>query len=162
MSNNKVVINLSSEENILRSQGKYVPRVQKIKKFFPYAIIAMILAALIIFWQVESRNQQKIDRDVKRISDIRALQTAFESLFRKTYSYDHASFLGCGTVGDLVNQCNLDAELPTIDQFKDPGKFSYTVTSPPKDQSYEITFYLEQDYGSMKAGKRILDQNGIH
>jgi hypothetical protein len=61
----------------------------------------------------------------------------------------------------LLSQCNLSKYIPTIAELRDPGRYTYTVSQAPTDQSYTISFYLEKQSGSLKAGKHTLGPAGI-
>ena len=106
-------------------------------------------------------NEKAKARDAKRLSDITRIQAAFEFLYNDTASYEAAAQNGCSQPGMLVSQCNLSAYLPNIKQFRDPGKYKYIVSQVPTEESYEITFTLEKDYDSLRAGRHTLSPQGI-
>lgn len=106
-------------------------------------------------------NEKAKTRDARRLSDMTRVQAAFELLFNSSASYAGAADNGCSQAGMLVSQCNLSAYIPTITQLRDPGKYSYKVSQVPADQSYEVAFYLEKQYGTFKAGKHTVSPAGI-
>jgi hypothetical protein len=100
-------------------------------------------------------------RDAKRLADMARIQAGFEFLYNDTASYTLAAQNGCSQKNSLVSQCNLKQYLSSIVQFRDPGKYEYSVSQVPSEESYEITFYLEKSYNDLKAGKHTLSPAGI-
>lgn len=100
-------------------------------------------------------------RDAKRVSDITRLQAAFEMLYSEKGSYEEAAIGGCQKPGISVRTCKLSKYLPTIASFKDPAGGEYIVSRVPDKSSYEITFILEKNYDSLKAGQHTLTPDGI-
>jgi hypothetical protein len=100
-------------------------------------------------------------RDAKRLSDITRLQAAFHLLYNETASYEQASQGGCDQAGVAVSSCNLSKYIPGIAQLADPGRYSYRVTQVPSAEGFEVTFNLEKSYGTLAAGKHILNPTGI-
>lgn len=125
-------------------------------------LILIIVFGLLIGGSFVLINIEKSKaRDAKRLSDITRIQAAFEFLYNDTASYGQAATDGCSQAGMLVSQCNLKEYLPTINKFSDPGKYSYVVSQTPSDAGYQITFTLEKDYDSFRAGNHILGPAGI-
>ena len=124
-------------------------------------VLIIVISAIIGGGFLLLNNEHSKTRDAKRLSDITRIQAAFEFLYNDTASYELASVDGCGEVGNIASQCNLKQYMPSIVTLKDPGKFSYTVSIVPDDETYSITFQLENSYNSFKAGKHILTPSGI-
>ena len=125
-------------------------------------LILVVVFGLLIGGSFILINVEKAKaRDAKRLSDITRIQAAFEFLYNETASYGQAAIDGCSQAGMLVSQCNLKKYLPTINQFSDPGKYSYVVSQVPNDESFQITFTLEKDYDSFRAGSHTLTPTGI-
>lgn len=154
-------IDLRSEENILRSQDRYVPLSEKIKRWIPYALFFLIVAVIIVVWVFGVKREQAIGRDAQRFADMHSVQAAFEELLRKSYTYEGAAVVGCYQIGMPVSSCRLEGFLPGIATLDDPGSFAYTVTELPTADRYEISFTLERSHGSLTAGVHRLNQNGI-
>ncbi len=106
-------------------------------------------------------NEKAKTRDARRLSDMARIQAAFEFLFNDTASYEGAANHGCDTKGSLVSQCNLKTYLPSIASFKDPGKYRYSISTVPSDESYAVSFTLEKSYGTLRAGAHFLTPQGI-
>ena len=106
-------------------------------------------------------NEKAKTRDARRLSDMARIQAAFEFLYNDTASYVGAAKDGCNAKGALVSQCNLKTYLPSIASFKDPGKYRYSISTVPSDESYAVTFTLEKSYGTLGAGTHILTPQGI-
>jgi hypothetical protein len=121
------------------------------------AVVCVVIGGGFILLNSEKANT----RDAKRLSDVARLQAAFELLYNATASYAGASQGGCDHIGALVSQCNLSSYIPAIAQFKDPGKYSYKISQVPSDEGYQVTFYLEKQYGDLKSGKHTLSPTGI-
>jgi hypothetical protein len=125
-------------------------------------LVIVAIACVVIGGGFVLLNSEKVNsRDAKRLSDITRVQAAFELLYNETASYAGAANGGCDQVGQLVSKCNLSAYIPTIAQFKDPGKYSYKISQVPSDAGYEVTFYLEKQYGNLLAGKHTVSPLGI-
>lgn len=125
-------------------------------------LIIIITACLVIGGGFLLINQEKArTRDAKRMSDMTRVQAAFELMFNQTASYAMAATDGCSQTGMPVSSCALGTFLPSIGQFKDPGKYAYIVTAVPTELTYQVTFTLEKDYGTLKAGKHTLSPDGI-
>lgn len=154
-------IDLRSEENILRSQGRYVPMSQKLQRWIPYSLFLVIVVVIIVVWVMGVKREQAIARDAQRLADMNSVQMAFEALFRETNQYDDAAAAGCHSQGMEVSTCLLSDYLPLIGEINDPGTFAYAVTGVPSGDRYEVTFELERSYGSLLAGTHRLNQDGI-
>ena len=125
-------------------------------------LISILIVCVVIAVGFVMFNSEKAKtRDAKRLSDITRIQAGFELLHNATASYAEAAVNGCDQVGALVSTCNLSTYIPTIAQFKDPGKYSYKISTVPSDDGYAVTFYLEKQYDTLKAGKHTLSQSGI-
>jgi len=125
-------------------------------------LIFVIVFGLLIGGGFLLLNEERAKtRDAKRLADMARIQAAFEFLYNDTASYTLAAQGGCGQKNSLVSQCNLKQYLSSITQFRDPGKYEYSVNQVPSEESYEITFYLEKSYNDLKAGKHTLSPAGI-
>lgn len=125
-------------------------------------IIIVIVLCLLVGGGFFLINEEKAKtRDARRLSDIVRIQAAFEFLYNDTASYEGAANDGCDTSGVLVSQCNLKTYLPAIGSFKDPGKYRYSISTVPSDESYAVTFTLEKSYGTLGAGTHVLTTQGI-
>jgi len=124
-------------------------------------IIIIVLGAIIGIMFILLNNEKAKTRDAKRLSDISRLQAAFELMYSDTASYEQAAKNGCSQVGMTASQCNLKNYIPSINQFKDPGRYQYLVSKVPSEDGYEITFYLEKSYYNLEAGKHTLSPQGI-
>lgn len=124
-------------------------------------VVVVIAGAILGGGFLLLNNERSKTRDAKRIADIVRVQAAFEFLFNDTASYELAAVGGCETAGDLVSQCNLSKYFSNINTLKDPGGFSYIVSSVPTEDDYQITFTLENSYDSYLAGQHVLSPSGI-
>lgn len=125
-------------------------------------LVIVILFGAVIGGAFLLLNEEKAKtRDAKRMSDVARLQAAFELLYSASSSYAPAAQSGCDQVGMPVSQCNLKAYIPTIGQFKDPGKYQYIVATTPSDEGYAVSFTLEKSYDNFSAGQHQLTQDGI-
>ncbi|MDP2684069.1 MAG: hypothetical protein Q8P20_03345 [bacterium] len=124
-------------------------------------IIVIVVGIIIGGGFLLLNNERSKTRDAKRMSDIVRIQAAFEFLYNNTASYEFAAVGGCESVGNLVSQCNLSKYMPTIAAIKDPGKFSYIVSTVPTEDDYQITFTLENSYDSYAAGQHVVSPAGI-
>ncbi|MFH0828940.1 MAG: hypothetical protein V1907_02055 [Candidatus Kerfeldbacteria bacterium] len=120
------------------------------------SLLAAFLAAVAL---VLSQERARV-RDAHRVTDMVRVQFAFETLFREKASYKDAA-AGCPTAGSLVSACSLSTYLPSIAQLKDPGKYTYRVTTVPDDSNYGVTFTLERGYDTLVKGKHIVSRDGI-
>lgn len=130
-------------------------------KIIVSSVIFLIFLAIIFGFFYVKKQDQIMYRDMERLSDMRQIQAALDTLYHDEYSYASASVDGCNTEGVPVDQCNIDAYLPGIVYMKDPGEFQYTVATVPDKEKYGIHFTLENDAGSLKKGEHTLTQNGI-
>lgn len=121
-------------------------------------IVIVALAVAVYVWLYSRGNQ--IARDMQRVSDIQAVQAAFEMLFIQENTYEPAA-LGCPQVNLPVHACSLEKYLPDILIRQDPGEFVYSITQVPNAESYEVTFTLERGIGALGAGQHKLNHNGI-
>lgn len=125
-------------------------------------LIFVIVFGLLIGGGFLLLNEERAKtRDAKRLADMARIQAAFEFLYNDTASYTLAAQGGCSQKNSLVSQCNIKLYLTSISQFHDPGKYQYSVSQVPSEESYEITFYLEKSYYDLKAGRHILSPAGI-
>ncbi|MFA5135073.1 MAG: hypothetical protein WC505_04815 [Patescibacteria group bacterium] len=125
-------------------------------------LIFVVIFGLLIGGGFLLINSEKAKtRDAKRLSDMTRIQAAFEFLYNDTASYEGAALGGCGQPGMLVSQCNLTQYLPTLAEFIDPGTYSYTVQKAPDSEGYAVSFMLEKNYGSLRAGPHTLSPEGI-
>lgn len=139
------------------------------------AIIGVI-AAVATITIINSRTKA---RDAKRLSDMKALQTAMELLNTEQGSFSlSGGGVNCDSSGDLVSGCNttsLKNYLPGIAILSDPGGknactiasaevCNYAWQSDPDVQSttFSVLFYLEKDIENYSAGLNELDHRGIH
>jgi len=124
-------------------------------------IVVIIAGAIIGGGFLLLNSERSKTRDAQRMADIVRVQASFEFLFNDTASYELAAVGGCDKVGNLVSQCNLSKYFPTINTLKDPGKFSYIVSTVPTEDDYQITFTLENSFDSYKSGTHVLSAVGI-
>ena len=122
-------------------------------------IIIVLLIISVGYWQL-NKYQQVRNKDLERLAEMRELQAAFEAFFNDNYSYQGITAFGCQE-GDTADKCNLEAYFPLIDYLKDPADYNYLVTKTPSQNSYEITFTLENGAGELVAGQHTLSELGI-
>ena len=123
-------------------------------------MVLLIFLSHVIFGVLLLNQERVRSRDAKRIADITQIRYAFEILFNEKNSYAEAS-QGCAHKGSLVSTCNLSLYLSNIAKIKDPGKYSYKINTVPSEKDFEVVFYLEKDYDSLKGGKHLLTPQGI-
>lgn len=99
-------------------------------------------------------------RDVQRLADMTRLSSGFALLFAQKASFADAA-AGCPKVGSNASACTLADVLPGLNELKDPGRFSYTVSQVPDREDFGIQFRLERGYGRLTAGPHTLAKNGI-
>ena len=131
-----------------------------------FTVIQLLLSVLVLGIIVSGffyllNNERSKTRDAERLADMARVQAAFQMLYATNASYISAAENGCGTVGSLVNSCNLTAQMPDIGTIKDPGQYAYTVNAIPSDQGYEVVFRLENSYGSLKSGFHSITEDGL-
>lgn len=125
-------------------------------------ILIVIGVAVVIGGGFLLLNQERAHtRDARRVSDMARVQAAFELMFNEQASYAGAALNGCDQAGALVSTCNMSSYIPAIAQMVDPGKYSYVVSVVPTDETYQVTFTLEKDYGTFTAGTHTVSPSGI-
>ncbi len=125
-------------------------------------LIIVIGVALLIGGGFLLLNQERAHtRDARRVSDMTRIQAAFELMYNEQASYAGAAINGCAQAGALVSTCNLASYVPTISKLTDPGKYQYVVSVVPTDETYQVTFTLEKDYETLKAGKHTVSPQGV-
>lgn len=135
------------------------------KKQGGFKLVEALLVVLLVFalaavgLALLNYERAKV-RDARRIADMVRVAAAFDVMFAVSNSYAGAA-LGCGQAGLLVSQCALQTYISDVTTIVDPGKGQYLVTGVPDDDSYEITFILERDYDTLKAGKHVVSELGI-
>jgi Tfp pilus assembly protein PilW len=135
-------------------------RNQKGLSLIELLLFAALIGLLLIFGVLVINSERAETRDSVRIADMSRIQYAFEVMFFEKNSYKDAG-QGCPSVNSLVSQCTLSKYLPNIAAIADPGKSKYTVSKVPDDENFEVTFYLEKGYDSLRAGKHTLSSQGI-
>ncbi len=99
-------------------------------------------------------------RDAQRLTDMTRIASGFALLYAQNASYADAA-VGCPTVNTAAAKCTLTDVLPGLTDLKDPGRFSYIVSSVPDRENFGIGFHLERRYGTLAAGAHTLTKNGI-
>ncbi|MFA5069876.1 MAG: prepilin-type N-terminal cleavage/methylation domain-containing protein [Patescibacteria group bacterium] len=122
-------------------------------------VISLVLVLIVFGVALISSERAKV-RDARRMADLTQVRFGFEVLFQEKNSYAEAA-AGCSQVGNLVSACSLGAYLADIASIKDPGRSRYQVTVVPNEENYEVTFFLEKGYDSLKKGKHTLSAVGI-
>lgn len=131
------------------------------RKFVITAIasVVFIIVVVVIYTQLNSADQLK-NRDLQRLADIRTVQSIFEVIYSKEYTYESIANTGC-VEGKLISQCLLYEYYPQIETIVDPGQYSYIVSKTPNKIGYGITFYLEEGNDEFGPGEHQLTELGI-
>ncbi len=129
-------------------------------------VIAIIglLSTLAVIALNSARQKQ---RDAKRVSDIKQMQTALELYYADTSSYPPAP---AGNLGENQNALALCAggwktscaanETTYMGQVpKDPGSTHYIYTLNGSD--YALVFTLEGSIGNLAKGQRLATPSGL-
>ena len=129
-------------------------------KIIRISILVLGAIAVTTLYLFLFQRGQKTARDMQRIADIKKIQSAFELLFQKRYTYADAA-TGCPEIGLLASECELGEFLPDIALLRDPGAFAYRVAKVPGENDYAISFTLEQGSRVLGRGEHLLTPHGI-
>ena len=122
-------------------------------------IIGLIIALLGTGALLLGRERARV-RDAVRLMDMTQFSAAMHLIYSEKGSYATAA-QGCSAKGALMSSCAVSPLLASINQLKDPSRFTYLVADVPDADSYAIVFTLEQGYQSYAAGQHVLTQDGI-
>ena len=142
-------------------------KTKKKHVFRGFAVLDLVITVSVFFlivlgFQVLFSRSQAESRDLRRLADMREVETVFEKLFLATGGYGAASSAsGCHAAGSLVSTCDFSRVNLSLAGVRDPGSSSYRVTIVPDETTYEISFSLERSHTGITAGKHILTPQGI-
>jgi prepilin-type N-terminal cleavage/methylation domain-containing protein len=143
-------------------------------------VVIAIIGLLSTLAVVALNSARQRSRDVKRVADIRQIQTALELGFTETNQYPTGATYGSAILGSATSSvlCK-DASNPPNSIWQGstsgcgavylgiiapaptpPSGNQYVYNSPSASQ-YSITFTLEGDTGMLKAGPNCANPNGI-
>lgn len=122
-------------------------------------VVIAIIAILSTVVMAGLNSARLKGRDAKRLSDIKQTQAAFELYFDSCSGYPNAFTLtestGCTGSVNLGSYMN---PLPTNPQ---PGGTTYAYSAAVGRASYQMTFSLEGQSGSLTASAHIASPSGI-
>lgn len=140
----------------------------KLKKAFTLVellVVIAIIGLIATLSVIALGNARAKSRDVKRTSDIKQLQTALELFFNDEGRYptvnewDTGSLYSVGTFGTTTYISRIP--IPPINIDGDCSSSSYDYQVSLDGSSYNLSFCLGNNTGSLDAGSKIASPEGI-
>lgn len=120
-----------------------------------------MIFAVVLALQIVVLRHNALQRDFRRLADMREAEVAWQRLYRTAGSYASAAEGGCKDAGSLLETCNFGRIGYSARSLRDPGSGTYRIKTPPTETTFAITFALERSHGQLAAGEHTLTEKGI-